>query len=69
MTLIRHLTHESHAHDFVVTKGTYGWDVREMEDLHVVRHVHHNDWHRVELDTLLFELRATDMKDVGWVED
>jgi hypothetical protein len=68
MTLDRHLIHCGHEHRFVVTEDLQGWDVREEEDAIMVRHVHHDDWHRVERDTWLFELRAVELKQGGWIE-
>ena len=68
MTLVRHLTQGAHEHDFVVTQDIHGWNVKELEDSQVLSQVHYDDWHRVERDTWLFDLRAIDMKDAGWAE-
>jgi hypothetical protein len=68
MTLTRHVVHETHVHDFVVTDDTEGWDVREEDDSSTVRLVHHDDWHQVERDAWLFDLRATALKESGWIE-
>jgi hypothetical protein len=43
--------------------------VREEEDRAVLRCVHRGDWHLVELDAQLFEIRARALKREGWAED
>jgi hypothetical protein len=53
----RRFVHENRVHQFVVTQDINGWNVREEEDQAILRHVHHADWHRVERDLQLFELR------------
>jgi hypothetical protein len=68
MTFTRHLINESHVHDFIITPDARGWDVREEEDSSVLRRAHHDDWHRVERETLLFNLRALALKANGWIE-
>ena len=45
------------------------WEVREEQDEAVVRVVHRADWHRVERDRLLFDLRARALAYTGWVDD
>ena len=47
-----------HARRLVVTADTVGWEVREEEDSVVVSRVHRSDWHRVERDILMFDMRA-----------
>jgi hypothetical protein len=68
MRLSRHLSNETHVHDFMVTQDADGWDVREEEDSCILRQAHHDDWHRVERDTWLFDLRALALKENGWIE-
>ncbi len=68
MPLIRHLVSEGHVHRFAVVREPQGWEVREEEDSATVRCVHRHDWHSVERDTLLFDLKALELKREGWVE-
>ena len=59
MVIDRRFVRHGHLHRFVVVVEEDGWDVFEVEDALIVRHVHRNDWHRVERDRWLFELTAT----------
>ena len=68
MSLSRHLINDTHVHRFAVTSDVRGWEVYEEEDSMVLRHVHRDDWHRVERDIRLFELTALTLKRHGWVE-
>jgi hypothetical protein len=43
-----------------------GWDVREEHDRHVVRHVHYDDWHRVERARDVFSRQAAELVAAGW---
>jgi hypothetical protein len=58
MLLCRHFTHDEHTYRLVVTSGSKGWDVREEQDAAVLRSIHRDDWHRVERDVQMFELKA-----------
>jgi len=69
MTFDRHLTSHGHLHRFVVTKDLAGWEVREEEDAAVLRRAHREDWHRVERDVQLFEMRSIALKREGWIEN
>jgi hypothetical protein len=66
MSLDRHLINQGHMHRFVVTSGLGGWEVREEEDTAILRRTYRHDWHRVERDIHLFEIRATALKCDGW---
>ena len=68
MTLNRRLVQGDHVHAFVISQSRTGWDIREEEDARVMREVHHDDWHRVERDAFLFDLRAIELKRDGWIE-
>ncbi len=68
MSLDRHLNSNGHLHRFVIERSLEGWDVREEEDSIVLRHTHRDDWHRVERDMQLFEIRALALKREGWTE-
>jgi len=67
--LNRQLINRDHTSRFLVTSDTDGWEVREEQDASVVRVVHRADWHRVERDRLLFDLRARALAYTGWVDD
>jgi len=67
--LNRHLINHEHTSRFLVTSDTDGWEVREEQDAAVVRVVHRADWHRVERDRLLFDLRARALAYTGWIDD
>jgi len=69
MTLDRHLVSHGHFHRFIVTSALGGWEVREEKDFAVLRRAHRQDWHRVESDIHLFEIRALALKCEGWVEN
>jgi hypothetical protein len=68
MSLDRLLNSYGHVHRFVVTSDLTGWEVREEEDSAILRRVHREDWHRVERDIQLFEIRAMALKGQGWME-
>ena len=69
MSLNRDLTNDGHVHRFVVTQNHKGWEVREEEDSIILRAAHREDWHRVERDIRLFDIRALALKGEGWVEN
>jgi len=69
MSVERHLTNHGRVHRFVVTNDVGGWEVREEEDSSVLRLVRRQDWHRVERDIQLFEIRALALKSEGWIEN
>jgi len=68
MRLSRRLRKDHHVHRFTVTPDELGWEVREEKDAAVVNRVHRDDWHRVERDAHLFELKVLDLKGDGWIE-
>ena len=68
MPVDRYLVNHEHVHRFVVTSDLNGWEVHEEEDAIVLSSIHRDDWHRVERDFVMFELRARALKRAGWVE-
>jgi hypothetical protein len=68
MSLDRHLNSHGHVRRFVVVSDLEGWDVREEEDSTILRRAHREDWHRVERDVQLFEMKARALKRAGWIE-
>jgi hypothetical protein len=53
----------------VVTECAQGWEVREEEGAVVKHDVIHDDWHRVERDLSLFDLRAATLRREGWIDN
>ena len=68
MSLTRDLINHEHVHRLVVTPDLEGWEVREEEDSAVVRRTHRGDWHRVETDIQLFDIKAGALEGEGWHE-
>jgi hypothetical protein len=68
MTLNRYLMNHEHVHRFNVTPQFEGWEVIEERDSAVLRRAQHEDWHRVETDAELFEIKASALKGEGWTE-
>ena len=66
--LNRQLINHEHVCCFGVTADAEGWEVREEEDAVVVNVVHRHDWHRVERDRLLFDLKARSLAYAGWIQ-
>jgi hypothetical protein len=69
MSLDRCLINREHVRRFVVTRDLEGWEVREEKDSAILTRAHRTDWHRVESDIHLFEIRALALKREGWIED
>jgi hypothetical protein len=67
-SLERRLFNAGHVRHFVVTRDTDGWEVSDAHDSTLLRRIHRVDWHRVEQDTLLFDLEARVLKQQGWIE-
>lgn len=68
MTLIRELTRDGHIHKLTVTQKRTGWEVREEKDSVVLQRMLRSDWHRVESDVRLFDVRAKLLKQSGWTD-
>ena len=68
MSLDRQLLNHGHVHRLIVAIEIGGWEVREEHDSAVLRRIHRDDWHRVERDLQLFELKADALKIEGWSE-
>lgn len=64
------LRHDEHTRNYhVTTSQSSGWELTLTEDLKPIRHVHYDDWHRVEraLATLQLEVQALTAQ--GWRVD
>ena len=68
MALRRELANHDHVHRLVIINHSDGWEVREEEDATVIHRAHRTDWHRVERDLLLFDVKARGLKREGWRE-
>jgi hypothetical protein len=62
----RELTQGGHVRRFTVREAGRGWEVREEQDAHVIRHVHVQDWHRVERALVAFRAQVIELEDNGW---
>lgn len=69
MSINRQLVNHEHVRRFSVTQNLRGWEVQEDEDSVVLKRVHRGNWQRVEVDVLLFEMRADSLKHEGWIEN
>ena len=54
---------------FVITNHEQGWEVSEERGTATVHDVVRDDWHRVECDLMLFDLRAAALRQQGWIEN
>ncbi len=68
MALNRRLTSHGHVRRLVVMPDPKGWEVLEKEDSEVLMRLHRDDWHRVERDVRLFEIRVLALKREGWID-
>jgi hypothetical protein len=56
MLFTRERVHDGQTQRFTITRGEFGWHVREEHDSRVVRSVNYTDWHRVERAIYVFEM-------------
>lgn len=65
----RQLLQQGHSRRLVISLvHPSGWDVCEEHDRKIVRHVHYDDWHRVERARDEFSRHAAELVDAGWLE-
>lgn len=43
------------------------WEIRDVQDDHVLKDAKYTDWHRVERALNLFTILADDLESRGWV--
>jgi hypothetical protein len=61
------LRHEQHTRKYRVTSSREsGWELTLTEDLKPTRHVHFEDWHRVERALATLELEVSELTSKGW---
>ncbi len=64
---VKELRQAGHVRKFSVKKlGESGWEVRDVQDEHVLRQVHYTDWHRVERAVNIFNILIDDLESRGW---
>ena len=68
MSLDSHGVPVEYGRRLVISADNDGWEVREEQHSTVVSRVHRHDWHRVEIDVLLFDRTAAALKQAGWTE-
>ena len=61
------LRHDAHTRKYrVTTSDDSGWELTLVEDLKPTRHIHFDDWHRVERALKTVQLEVRDLTDKGW---
>jgi len=59
----------THVRQFTVSSSMLsGWEVKDEQDVRVLRRHTYNDWHRVERAMLTFAVEATRLLGEGWTE-
>jgi len=61
------LRHEHHTRQYdVCVSQPSGWELTLREDLEPTKHVHFEDWHRVERAMAVVRLEVEDLTARGW---
>lgn len=68
MRIERSVMFQDQAIRLLVTKCDQGWQVREEQGSLVLLDVIRDDWHRVERDLRLFEMKASVLREQGWID-
>jgi hypothetical protein len=65
------LRHEEHTRHYDVSPSQpSGWELTLLEDLERIKHVHFEDWHRVERAVKVVRLEVENLTAHGWrIED
>jgi hypothetical protein len=64
------LKHDDHTRNYRVTPAQQsGWELTLTEDLTPIRHVHYEDWHRVERALAALQLEIRELTARGWHVD
>ena len=59
----------THVRQFTISSSTpSGWEVKDQQDVRVLRNRLYRDWHRVERAMLTFTVEAARLLDEGWKE-
>ena len=63
----KELTHAGHRRRFSISsRGTAGWEVRDVRDEQVLKQVCYTDWHRVERAQQMFNILIDELENDGW---
>ena len=61
------LRHHDHTRNYRVTASpAFGWELELTEDRRPTRHVHYEDWHRVERALATLQLEILELREKGW---
>ena len=61
------LRHDEHTRRYRVTAAPEsGWELTLTEDLKPTRHIHYDDWHRVERALATLQLEILELREHGW---
>jgi hypothetical protein len=58
MSFTFELKHDGHIDRVLVSPHTRGWEVVAERDSTILMRIYRDDWHRVERDVRLFQMRA-----------
>lgn len=65
----RILRKATHIRRFTISStSSSGWEVRDEQDMRLLRSRLYDDWHRVERAKLAFAMEAAGLRDAGWDE-
>lgn len=65
----RILRKAAHIRRFTISStSSSGWEVRDEQDMRLLRSRLYDDWHRVERAKLAFAMEAAGLRDAGWDE-
>lgn len=63
----KELRRAGHTRKFSIRElGPSGWEVRDVQDDRVLKHVNYTDWHRVERALHMFNLQIEELENTGW---
>jgi hypothetical protein len=63
----KELHQQGHTRKFSVSERRRdGWEVRDEQDDHLLKHVVYTDWHRVERAMSVFNLQIDELESRGW---
>jgi hypothetical protein len=58
MSFTLELKHDGHLHRVLVSSQARGWEILAERDSIILMRTHRDDWHRVERDVRLFQMRV-----------
>jgi hypothetical protein len=64
---LRELRQAGHTRRLSISpRGAEGWEVRDVQDDHVLKQALYTDWHRVERAVQMFTVLVADLESRGW---